>query len=71
MFRNMQDFTTAMDGGTIQSKRDDIVKPEFPNELNDYLYGEKDGSVSAVNGFGERVQFRDWRSFWDTARGQL
>jgi hypothetical protein len=41
------------------------AKAEFPDELNDYRYRvEKDGSVSAVNSRGARVQFSDWNSFW-------
>ncbi len=45
--------------------------PEFPYKLHDYLYCvEKDGSVSAVNGRGKRIAFRDWRSFCEAARPQ-
>jgi hypothetical protein len=54
---------------TAQATRlrgDAQVNAEFPNALNDYFYRvEKDGTVSAVNGRGERVQFGDWRSFWE------
>ena len=54
--------------GTIQMKHGATGNAEFPNALNDYLYRvEKDGTVSAVNSRGERVQFGDWRSFWEAA----
>jgi hypothetical protein len=44
---------------------------EFPDVLNDYRYRvEKDRSVSAVNGLGEHIQFRDWKSFWKAAHPQ-
>jgi YidC/Oxa1 family membrane protein insertase len=62
---------TSKKGETIQLKHDDAVNAEFPNALNNYLYRvEKDGTVSAVNGLGERVQFRNWRSFWEAAHPQ-
>ena len=55
---------------TIQAKPDAAVNAEFPNALNNYLYRvEKDGTVSAVNSLGERIQFRNWKSFWEAAHG--
>ncbi len=44
-------------------------KAEFPDELKDYRFRvEKDGSISAVNARGARVQFHDWNSFWKAAQ---
>ena len=55
---------------TIQVKPDAAVNAEFPNALNGYLYRvEKDGTVSTVNSLGERIQFRNWKSFWEAAHG--
>jgi hypothetical protein len=66
IFRNMEEFSAAVDGGTIELKPNEYLKAEFPNELGSYLYRvEKDGSVAAVNGLGERVEFRKWQHFWD------
>jgi hypothetical protein len=46
------------------------LKAEFPHELNSYLYREeKDKTVSAVDPLGQRIQFRNWRQFWDAANG--
>jgi len=68
IFRDMEEFTAAIDGRTIPLREPD---PEFPEEVNDYRFHvEKDGTVSAVNGLGERVKFRDWRSFWKAAHPQ-
>jgi len=55
----------------LAAQRRNAARAEFPDQLNEYLYRiEKDGSVSAVNGRGERIQFNDWRSFWKTADPQ-
>ena len=68
IFHNLDEFTKAMDGGTIQLKHDDAMKAEFPHEVHGFLYRvEKNGSVSAVNRLGERLQFQNWPSFWNAA----
>jgi hypothetical protein len=64
--------STTTDDGTTQLKTDDALKAtEFPNELNGYLYRvEKDKTVSTVDALGKRIQFRNWREFWDAAHPQ-
>ena len=70
-FDNMEEFTTAIDGGTMQLKQNDALKAEFSNELNGYLYRvEKDKTVFAVNALGKHTRFRNWREFWDAANPQ-
>ncbi len=52
----------------LAAQRRNAARAEFPDELNGYLYRvEKNGSVSAVDRRGERIQFNDWRSFWKIA----
>jgi hypothetical protein len=46
----------------------EALKNEYPQQQGGFLFRvEKDGKVSAVNWKGERIQFRNWKSFWDVA----
>jgi hypothetical protein len=70
-FRDMEQFRAAAEGRDVDSMKAKF-KAEFPEELNEYLYRiERDGSVSAVDNRGNRVQFRSWVSFRETANRQV